>query len=179
MKQSCNLQFQRIVDLAEGQPDAEAQTHVSSCTACARELSWLQKFISSSSTEMWSAPSTLVELAGGLMAPTRRQRAKLVGGLIPRLAVRGKSEEIQVRFQAGSLSVRVLMIPESSGWRVIGRAEPERAQIVRALEILPTDEEGRFEFFANDLSETSLSIVLDGEWTDIPSAEQASSDEPR
>lgn len=179
MISSCKSLFGRLVEYIDGAPDIELESHAAQCPTCTAQANWLRNVRSAGAIELWEAPQSVQEAAHRIMVQPARQRARVVSISNPTLAVRGAAEEVHMRFELESASVRILLVPEGENWRVVGRAEPEDAAVVRDLEILPVDHGGRFEFLANGLNDTGFAIAVDGIWIEIPSAEQALKNESR
>lgn len=171
MSKACSRWWDSLIEVAEGHGSAEAISHAESCSGCRDALNQLRGMFASMSADRLEAPEGLIRRAVALFPAPVRRRARLLRN--PQLAIglRGSREAFQLTFEAEEVQVRMMYTPSPEGWQVTGKVSDTECLPYRpALTVL---EPGWFEFEAKDLIQTGLTLMREGEWIDVPSAEEA------
>lgn len=126
----------------------------------------------------YDAPSEAVSEAKRLMPDPERRSifGRLVFTTMQPLAVRSaQRNSFQMVFEGDESRVRLMYLPQGSGWEVLGQADGEGWSAERAGSQIDSGPDGHFSFSAKSLSDTGLTLVKNDVALHIPSAEEAES----
>lgn len=169
MKNLCKSFQTRLIDLAEGRRDAEAQTHVDSCPECRNEVDKLARVVSAMPDAVVSAPASWVERAKSLF-PRKVWKARLLpSALAP--AVRGSSR-ISATYGCEVTPAPIIVEYRRDGrsWTVIGTAPEGDWSGDTSSGSFDVSPDGRFSFRAATLPQTGFRLTGQEGAIDVPPA---------
>lgn len=171
MNAPCSRFSERLVAIAEGRVDGDAERHVASCANCASTLSEYRKIVSIARESAFSVPASMVVAAKALFTglPVRPQ-VRLVSSSV-RAGARALPADLQVAIEAAGNPVRLMYTRKESGWEVLGtlpgpdwRAEKEKG-------LVKIGPDGRFSFAVPKVSATGFRLASSEQTVDVPSLE--------
>jgi hypothetical protein len=168
--------WERVVDLAEGRSDADAERHVASCASCASKLESLREIMRLGDLRFFDAPAALVDSVKGMMPAPRR--LPLMRSTLAWSGARAVAEDFQLVVGEGEEQIRLMYAHAGDGWEVMGRLPATDWEIARDGETIALDSDGRFTFTAKNLAETDFTLTGPAGELYVPAAEELLSREP-
>lgn len=169
MKNLCKSFQSRLIDLAEGRRDAEAQAHVDSCPECRNEVVRLARVLSAMPDAGVSAPASWVERAKSLF-PRKVWKARLLPGAFAP-AVRG-SGRISATYDCEVIPAPIIVEYRREGrsWTVMGTAPEGDWSGETSSGSFAVSTDGRFSFRAATLPQTGFRLNSTEGAIEIPPA---------
>lgn len=172
MKRTCNDIWERIVELAEGQPQPEASAHLTTCTECRAKFGELGTMLQGMAVPHFKAPESLLQEAKSLM-PVAARRMGLIRTSLQLSGARSENQDFQAVYGADDLELRVMYSKVERGWDVIGQIPNPLWSVARGNKEIPVDSEGRFHFLTKTLDDSSFSLDGGQLRLEVPSATEA------
>ncbi len=128
----------------------------------------------------WDASLDLIKRASAIMPvrEVRRTFASVIGSSLGLAGARSVDslDSFQVAYDLDGESMRVLYEREADGWHVLGRTGSADWTVETAFGLIATDVDGSFEFEAQELSDTAMTLSRDQVEIVIPSAVEVIND---
>ncbi len=154
MKSGCAPYQDKIVDIAEGRRDADAEAHVAECQACTKRLLQLRSLLAALTYPLHSAPDAILSKLPEMVPVARPTVIARLLGYGPALAARSSTDDIQLLVGAEDIEVRVIYARQGDGIRVMSRL-PEGGWITEGAQdrvdfMAPTEEATGFTILRED-----------------------------
>lgn len=161
MKRACGQFRERLIAVAFGGADEEAEAHARSCPDCARHLAELQAVQRAASALTLDAPADLIVAAKAIAAGARAPSpCKRISSTLAAAGVRaGDAAAFQELIEAGGERLRVEYRREESGWSVMLRLPTEGWEVFAVDSVCEPDADGYVTFTSPDLPGTAFVIL--------------------
>lgn len=159
MKPPCPNYIERLVSLAEGQSEREAEAHVAACEPCEFALAQYKSILASAAYAAVQVPAELSARVASLVTPKRRFAVATLLRSSAFAGARALPSDLQVLVEGGGHRFRLMYARQGSGWEVLGQAPSSNWRAETAVgEVLP-DSVGRFGFVVPGLESTGFRLV--------------------
>lgn len=172
MKDRCIDYWVGIVDLAEGREAPAALHHVERCEDCSHKLAELRTLMDVGRARYFDAPAHLIESVKQLMPQPERRFLRLLRTTTAWSGARAVAEDFQIVAGDESDQVRLMYSRGDKGWEVMGKAPSAHWSLEGPPHEVEIDEDGRFSFTAQSLSQTGFSLIGPGRELVVASAEE-------
>lgn len=180
MKSICSDLWNALVEVAEGKPNPEVDSHLAECSECRKKLGQLKAFLDRARFPMFEAPLSLIEAAASLM-PETTKRMSLLRSTLSSVGARSVAQDFQAVYQVEDVQLRVLYEATEHGWETLAQAPSPDWHVERAGKPIEVDAQGRFSFNAQELADTGFELIREEKRLIVPSGLEAvnrGSDQP-
>ena len=172
MNRHCSQYCNRLVDLLEGRPDAEATQHLEGCEFCRKRYQQLSKIMQGMAVEVVPAPSSLVLNAQEIVS-SGFSRMTFIRSSLQQAFARTTTEDFQAVFGSSDLELRVMYTKLDLGWEVVCRTPDPHWTVQHKGKALRVDDEGGVHFVSVTLEDTGFKLQRFDLKLEVPSGLEA------